>query len=142
MYFVGFYSVPNLIIILFNLLYHVFIVGFDCKGYVLERKRVCENSSNWSQKSSRGYLATKLLTKWSMFLTHNWNVKSQYMMETAVSREYLAGKAFSQDTSGTFCSASLYYLIHTFCTHTIYTHIPTNVEEYFWEKTQDKHLES
>ena len=40
MYFVGFYSVPNLIVIIFNLLYSIFIVGFDCKGYVLERECV------------------------------------------------------------------------------------------------------
>ena len=40
MCFVGFNSVPNLIIILFNLLYPVFIVGFDCKGCVI--KRECE----------------------------------------------------------------------------------------------------
>ena len=46
MYFVGFYSVPNLIVIIFNLLYLVFIVGFNCKGCVLERERVCEDSSN------------------------------------------------------------------------------------------------
>ena len=48
-------------------------------------------------------------------------------METAVSREYLAGylagKAFPRDTRETFCPARLYYLIHTFCTYTIYTHI-------------------
>ena len=36
--FVGFYSVPNLIVIVFNRLYPVFIVGFDCKGCVIERK--------------------------------------------------------------------------------------------------------
>ena len=41
MYFVGFYSVPNLIVILFNLVYPVFIVGYDCKGCVLEREREC-----------------------------------------------------------------------------------------------------
>ena len=29
---------PNLIIILFNLLYSVFIVGFKCKGCVIERE--------------------------------------------------------------------------------------------------------
>ena len=46
MYFVGFYSIPNLIVIIFNLLYPVFIVGFDCKGYVFERESVCEDSSN------------------------------------------------------------------------------------------------
>ena len=40
MCFVGFNSVPNLIIILFNLLYPVFIMGFDCKGCVIERECV------------------------------------------------------------------------------------------------------
>ena len=40
MFLVGFYSVPNLIVIIFNLLYPVFIVGFDCKGCVIERECV------------------------------------------------------------------------------------------------------
>ena len=40
MYFVGFYSIPNLIVIIFNLVYLVFIVGFDYKGCVLERESV------------------------------------------------------------------------------------------------------
>ena len=31
---------PNLIVIIFNLLYHVFIMGFDCKGCVIERESV------------------------------------------------------------------------------------------------------
>ena len=44
-------------------------------------------------------------------------------METAVSREFLASKAFLRDTCETFYLARLCYLIHTFCTYTIYTHI-------------------
>ena len=40
MYLVSFYSVPNLIVILFNLLYPVFIVGFDCKGCMIEKESV------------------------------------------------------------------------------------------------------
>ena len=44
-------------------------------------------------------------------------------MVAAVSHEYHAGKALPWDTRKTFCSASLSNLIHTFCTHTIYTHI-------------------
>ena len=40
MYSVGFYSVSNLIVIIFNLLYPVFIVRFDYKGCVLERESV------------------------------------------------------------------------------------------------------
>ena len=34
-----------------------------------------------------------------------------------------AGKAFPRDIRETFCSTKLYYLIRTFYTHTIYTHI-------------------
>ena len=40
MLFVGFYSMSNLIIILFNLMYHVFVVGIYCKGCVIVRKSV------------------------------------------------------------------------------------------------------
>ena len=40
MCFVGFNSVPNLIVILFNLLYPVFIMGFNCKDCVIERECV------------------------------------------------------------------------------------------------------
>ena len=40
MYFIGFYSVPNLIVILFNLLYPVFVVGIYCKGCVIVRESV------------------------------------------------------------------------------------------------------
>ena len=40
MYSVGFYSVPNLIVILFNLMYPVFVVGIYCKGCVIVRDSV------------------------------------------------------------------------------------------------------
>ena len=63
-------------------------------------------------------------------------------MGTAVSREYLAGKAFLRDTRKAFCSASLSSLIHTFCAYTIYTHITHKCDESFWEKTLAKQLKS
>ena len=63
-------------------------------------------------------------------------------METVVSREYLVGKAFPQDTREAFYSASLSSLIHTFCAYTIYTHITHKCEDKFWEKTLAKQLES
>ena len=40
MYFVRFYSVPNLIVILFNLMYPVFVVKIYCKGCMIVRKSV------------------------------------------------------------------------------------------------------
>ena len=75
MLFVGFYFVPNLIVILFNLMYLVFVVGIYCKGVWL---RECEDSSNWSKEGFRGYLATKHPAKRCMCPAHDWNVKSQY----------------------------------------------------------------
>ena len=44
-FFVGFYSVPNLIVIDFNLVYPVFIVGFIVR-VMCERERECEDSRN------------------------------------------------------------------------------------------------
>ena len=40
MCFVGFNYVPNLIVILFNLLSPVFIVGFNCKGCMINKEYV------------------------------------------------------------------------------------------------------
>ena len=40
MYFVGFYSVLNLIVILFNLIYPVFVVRIYCKGCVIVKESV------------------------------------------------------------------------------------------------------
>ena len=36
---------PKLIVIIFNLVYPVFIVGFNCKGCVLERESVKTQAS-------------------------------------------------------------------------------------------------
>ena len=38
MCFVSFNFMPNLIVILFNILYLVLIVEFNCKGFVIERE--------------------------------------------------------------------------------------------------------
>ena len=38
MYFVGFYSIPNLIVILFNLMYPIFVIGIYCKVSVIVRE--------------------------------------------------------------------------------------------------------
>ena len=40
MYFVDFYSVPNLIVILINLMYLVSVVGIYCKSCVIVRENV------------------------------------------------------------------------------------------------------
>ena len=43
MYFVGFYI--QSFVIIFNLLYPIFILGFDCKGCVVERESVKTQTS-------------------------------------------------------------------------------------------------
>ena len=58
-----------------------------------------------------------------MCLAHDWHAKSQDKMERASFCECLTSKAFARDTCKTFYFAKLSYLIHTFCTHTIYTPI-------------------
>ena len=74
MYFVGFYSVPNLIVILFNLMYHVFVVGIYCKGCVIVRESV----KTQAIEAMRVFLATKHPAKRCMCPAHNCNAKSQY----------------------------------------------------------------
>ena len=63
-------------------------------------------------------------------------------METAVSRKYLAGKAFPQDTRKTFCFARVSYLIHTSVPTLYIPSLPTNDKECFREKTLATTLES
>ena len=110
---------PNLIVILFSILYPVFIVGFNCKGCVWEReyedfsKLKTEEFSLVARRISRNDAC-------ALHMTGMWRVNT---METVVFRDLLAGKAFPQDTCKTFYFAKLSNLIHTFCTHIIYIHI-------------------
>ena len=121
LYCVGFYSVSNLIVILFNLLYPIFVVGIYCKGCVIVRESVKTQAiKEWSVFA--GSLRLSILRSNSCAL-HMLECEESGQMETVVSREYLAGKAFPRDTRETFYSASLSSLIHTFCAYTIYTHI-------------------
>ena len=76
------------------------------------------------------------------YALHMLECEESGQMGTVISREYLAGKAFPQDTREAFCSASLSSLIHTFCAYTIYTHITHKCDESFREKTLAKQLES
>ena len=116
-----FNSVPNLIVTLFNFLYPVFIVGFNCKGCVIERE--FEDSNYWRLKRF-SWVSCDLASREVMHEPCTWlECEELVQMETVVFRKNLMGKAFPRDTCETFCSARLYYLIHTFCTHTIYTHI-------------------
>ena len=111
MCFVGFNSMPNLIVTLFNLLYPVFIVGFNCKSCVIERESV----KTQAIEDLRFLVSCLLLSiLWS-------DVCALHM--TRMRRVSTNG-----DTRETFCFSRLCYLIHTFYTHTIYTHITHKCE--------------
>ena len=112
---------PNLIVILFNLLYLVFYVGFHCKSYVWER--VWKLKTHWRSKMfSR--VAREKPSREVKYVPNIWmECEESWQMVTAGFRNCLTGKAFQQDTCKTFCFANLSYLIHLVSTHTIYTHI-------------------
>ena len=140
MCFVGFNSVPNLIVILFNLLYPIFIVGFDGKGCVI--KRECEDSSKWRLKSFRWYLATKHLAKWLMWLAHAGmqRVRTRWRQLCLVS---ILRVRLSRKTPARHSVLLDYQFWYTLSVPTLFILIlPINVKECFWEKTQAKYLES
>ena len=87
-----------------------------------DREREYEDSSYWRQKGFHGYLATKHPTKWCMCPTHDWNAKNQDKWRQLCFKSIL----WVRPSHETFYSANLYYLIHIFYTHTIYTHITHN----------------
>ena len=82
-----------------------------------DSERECEDSSNWSHEGFRKYLATKHPAKGSMCLAHDWNAKSQYRWRQLC----FTSSSRVRTSRETFCFTKLYYLIHTFWTHTIYT---------------------
>ena len=138
--FIGFYSMPNLIVIIFNLLYPVCIVGFHCKGCVIER--VVWRLKHLKTEEDFAGISWLSIPRGISCALHVLECEESGQMEIVMSREYLAGRAFPRDTREAFCSTNLSSLIHTFCAYTIYTHITHKCEESFWEKTLAKHLES
>ena len=85
MYFVGFNSVTNLIVILFNLLYPVFIVGFYCKSCVIERDYV----KTQAIKDRRVFASSSRLSilRNDACALHMTRMEELGQMETAVFRE-------------------------------------------------------
>ena len=71
MYFVGFYSVPNLIVILFNLMYPVFVMEVYCKGCVI----VKESVKTQAIKARRVFMGISQLSipRKDTCPTHDWN---------------------------------------------------------------------
>ena len=132
---------PNLIVILFNLLYPVFYVGFHCKSCVWES--VWRLKTNWRPKKFSCVAREKPSREVKHVLNIWLECEESWQMVTVDFCECLASKAFPRDTRETFCFANLSYLIHLIFTHTIYTHITHILREVlFKEKTLAITLES
>ena len=77
MCFVGFNSVSNLIVILFNLLYPIFIVGFNCKGCVRERECVKTQAiENWKVFAGSLWLSIPRNDACVLYMTRKRRVKT------------------------------------------------------------------
>ena len=112
---------PNLIVILFNLLYPIFYMGFHCKGCGWER--MWRLKANWRPKKFSQVAREKSSRKVKHVLSTWLECKESWQIVTAGFRKCFMSKAFPRDTRKTFYFANLSYLIHQVSTHTIYTHI-------------------
>ena len=89
--FVGFYSVPNLIVIIFNLLYPVCIMGFHCKGYMIEG--VVWRLKHLKIEEDFADISRLSIPRSILCALHVLEYEESSQMETVVSREYLSGPA-------------------------------------------------
>ena len=140
--FVGFNSMPNLIVILFNLMYPVFHVGFICKGYVCERERV------WRLKSIKikAVLAGSSQVSFPrcdacalhMARMRKFRTRWRQLVFASISRVWPSSETPAKHSILPDC-----YFWYTLSLPILY--IPpllTYIEEWFWEKTLATNLES
>ena len=120
--FVGFYSIPNLIVILFNLMYPVFVVGIYCKGCVIVRESV-KTQAIKARRVFAGISRLSIPQKDACALHMTGMQRVSTNGDSCVSREceYLTGKAFPRDIL--FCQTVLSdtHFLHL---HYLYPHYP------------------
>ena len=141
MYFVGFYSVPNLTVIIFNLLYLVFIVRFDCKGCVLERECV-KTQAIEDRRVHAGIsrLSFPRSEACALHMTGMRRVSTGWRQLCLVSISQVRP---SYETLARHSVLPVCIIWYTLSVPTLYILIlPTNDNECFWEKTLAKHLKS
>ena len=87
---------PNLVVILFNLMYPVFVVGIYCKGCVIVRKSM-KTQAIEAMRVFVGISRLSILRKDACALHMTGMQRVNTNGDSCVSREgeYLAGKAFS-----------------------------------------------
>ena len=131
---------PNLIEIVFNLMYPILYVGFVCMGCVWER--VWRLKTHWRSKEISWVAHEKTSRKVKHVLSTWLECEESWQMVIAGFHECFVGKAFPRDTRETFCFTILSYLIHQVSTHYIYLNYPhierssfqrENPSHYLWE---------
>ena len=135
MYFVGFYSVSNLILIIFNLLYPVFIVGFDCKSCVLEREKECVKTQVIKARRFLAGISRLHLPRREAYALHMTRMRRA---STGWRQLCLASKAFLQDTCKTFCF--VLSDTHFQYPHYLYPHYPQMLKSASERKPQPNTL--
>ena len=141
MYLVGFYSMPNLIVIIFNLLYPVFIVGSDCKGCVLERESVKTQAIKPRRVlTGISWLSVPRSEACALHMTGMRRVSTGWRQLCLASISWVRP---SRETPARHSVLPVCTIWYTLSVPTLYIPtLPTNVEKCFWEKTLAKHLES
>ena len=129
---------PNLIVIMFNLMYPILFVGFHYKGFVRDRESVKtqgmktkvafagSSQLSFPRSEACALLMRRVRIGWRqlVFASISWVRPSR---ETSVRHSVLPVCTIWY----TFFVPTLFILL-----------LPTNVKEYFWEKNLAKHLES
>ena len=141
--FIDFYSMPNLIVIIFNLMYLVFHVGFICKGCVWERESVCEDSRQLKTKavfvgSSRVSFPRSKACGLHVTRMRRVRIGWRQLVFTSVSQVRPSHEIPVKHFVLLNC-----HLWYTLSVPTLYIPpLPTYVEECFWEKTLATNIES
>ena len=141
MCFVSFNSVSTLIIIMFNIVYPVFHVGFICKGSVWERERVWRLKALKTEVFSR--VAYDLVSHEVMHVSCTWlECEESGQIETAVFRSVSRVKP-SREIPVKYSILPDCHFWYTLSVLTLFIPtLPTDVKECFWEKTLAINLES
>ena len=100
-------------------MYPVFVVGIYYKGCVIVRESV-KTQAIEARRVFMGIMRLSILRKEACALHMTGMRRVGIDGDSCVSRVARI-KDFLRDTRKTLCSARLYYLIHTFWSHTIYT---------------------
>ena len=141
MYFVDFYSVPNLIVIMFNLMYPILFVGFHCKGFVRDRESV----KTQGMKTKVAFAGSSQLSfprseACALHMTGMRRVRIGWRQLVFASISWVRPSRETPTKHSVLLDCPIWYtlLVPTLYIPTLLTY----VEECFWEKTLATNLES